>query len=178
MWQNLARKGRSSKIFLSNTLLCWASKASDFSYSHSLAFTCFLVRRWYSLFLNFLWPVQRWLFWMWNKILIYISRNNSASLLHVAHSHQKWLPIDFIHFSRILQEASLLEASNLFLMFLTKCQTSNWWLIFGTSSLMNFLICVCRSIVICSGIIPWTFKKVNPFGLNPQPPLPVLRKLR
>ena len=103
---------------------------------------------------------------MWNKILIYISRNNSASHLHVPHSHQKWLPIDFIHFSRILQEASLLEASNLSLMFLTKCQTSNWWLIFGTSSLVNFLICVCRSIVICFGIIPWTFKKVNPF-LNP-----------
>ena len=86
--------------------------------------------------------------------------------LSVAQAHQKWLSIDFIHFLRILQEAFLLAASNLFLMFLAICQTSHWWSMFGSSHLMNFLICVCWSVVICSRVIPWSFKKANPF-LNP-----------
>lgn len=99
-------------------------------------------------------------------MLNHFSRNNPESPLHYAHAHQGWLPPDFIHFWGILQEAFLLAASNLFWMLLAKCQTSNWWLIFGSSSLLKFHICICRLVVIYSGIIPWSFKKANPF-LNP-----------
>ena len=37
---------------------------------------------------------------------------------------------------------------------------------FDSCCLMNFRIYVCRLVVICSGIITWSFKKANPF-LNP-----------
>ena len=49
---------------------------------------------------------------------------SSGSPSHVADAHQKWFPIDLIHFSIIVQADLLLTARNFFLMFLAKCHTS------------------------------------------------------
>ena len=93
------------------------SKASDFGEIHSLAFFCFFVSRGCAQFLNFLQPVQLCLFWTWKRMLIHFSRNNSTSpshVAHVVHAHQRWFPIDLIHFLIILQDAFLAAVRNFF----------------------------------------------------------------
>lgn len=143
-------------------MLCTALNASDFGDIHSFALICFLVRGGCTHFVNLVLPVHLCFFWMWKRTLIYFLRRSSVSPSHVAHAHQKWFPIDFIT-SIILHDDFLLAASNLFLMFLAKCHTSNWWIISGSSSLKYFLTWECRSVVICSGIIPSFFNNFNDF---------------
>ena len=164
MWQNLVRCVKSFKTFLLKTIFCRASNTSKLGDIYSFAFTCFLVRSGCTHFVNLLLPVHSCLFWMWNRTLIHFSRRSSGSPSHVAHAHQKWFPIDLIHFSIILQEDFLLAASNFFLMFLTKCHTSKWWMIPGSWSLNCFLICIWWSVVICSRIILSFFTNHNDFS--------------
>ena len=76
-----------------------------------------------------------------------------ASLSHVEHAHQKWCATDFIHGRRSLQLAFLETVFNFCFMFLQKCQASNWWSIFFSSSRICFLIWECLSVVNISILI-------------------------
>ena len=68
---------------------------------------------------------------------------------HVAHDYQKWFYMDLIHLFRMFVDFFLAVFDNFLRMFLQTCQMSNWWLILGHSSLINFFICTCLSVVIC-----------------------------
>ena len=68
---------------------------------------------------------------------------------HVAHDHKKWLHMDLIHLFKMLVDFFLAAFDNFLRKFLQTCQMSNWWLILGHSSFINFFICTCLSVVIC-----------------------------
>ena len=65
----------------------------------------------------------------WNKTLSHFSRNNFLSPSEVTQAHQKWFEIDFLYFWRTLHDLFLMTASVFFIIFFTKYQASNWWVI-------------------------------------------------
>ena len=91
--------------------------------------------------------------WTWKIILSHFSLNICASPSHVEHAYQKWCATDFIHGRRSLQLAFLETVFNFCFMFLQKCQTSNWWSVFFSSSRICFLIWDCLSLVNISILI-------------------------
>ena len=98
--------------------------------------------------------------WTWKIILSHFSLNICASPSHVKHAHQKWCAILIYPWAKSLQLAFLETVFNFCFMFLRKCQTSNWWSIFCSSSCICFLIWQCLSVVNIS-ILIFTF--FNPF---------------
>ena len=90
----------------------------------------FLCNFWWGHFVN-LWPCYSCLSWMWKKVLIHFSCESSTS--PSLQAYHKWFPIDV--FYRMLSDLHLLA---IFFMFLTKCNTSNWWFMPGSFSVMYF----------------------------------------
>ena len=105
----------------------------------------FLCNFWWGHFVN-LWPCYSCLSWMWKRVLIHFSCESSTS--PSLQAYHKWFLIDV--FYRMLSDLHLLA---IFFMFLTKCNTSNWWFMPGSFSLMYLRIWVWRSVVICVGVI-------------------------
>ena len=120
VWQNLVRCVKSLKIFLLKTIFWRASNASELDDISSFVFTCCLVRDGWTHF-----ATSPFMFVLDLKQNTYpFLTRSSGSPSHVADAHQKWFPIDLIHFSIIVQADLLLTARNFFLMFLAKCHTS------------------------------------------------------
>ena len=88
-----------------------------------------------------------WTFLMWYNMPVYFSLSNLTLPLHVAQHHQKWFMMALIHGPSSEQHFFFSAINKCFLMFLAKCQTSNWRQISFSFFLKNDLTCVCLSVV-------------------------------
>ena len=124
--------------------MSWTSSFQPFI-RHFLMYTKSLMCT-HCIFTKVMFTLQLWVLQTWWSKLTHFSFKRVALPSQVAHDHQKWLIMDFIHGCRSLLTFLLAIFVNCFLIPLARCQISSWWLMSVYFSFKNFLICKCLSV--------------------------------